>query len=297
MKNIVKLNFILFLLVFILSFTTKSYATASGTLELETNKTEYKKGEEIVVNVKISNFESTRGINAIGGYLEYDKENLTYKEMKGKNGWSAPAINSENGKFISTHSSLDTTCDLIFEIIFEAKTDEASDVNIKLNNIQISDGNGEYDLNNATALIEIVSSSIPLNPDDSDGPNKDDDNNDDNNNDDNNNGNNNNGNNNNDDKNNANGNNGNGNNANDNKDDGNKNGNNSNGSGSDKNNNQSSNIVGDDKNQESDNLANKILPHTGSGKNILAIIIVIAIISIVIFFRKYKIFDKIIKNK
>ncbi len=278
MKRILKISFVLLLLI---SCVLTVYATITADVTLSTSKSKYSKDEEIVVTVKLTNLESEKGIIAFGAVLEYDKENLQYVSMNGKNGWSNPYYNEENGKFVTDRGSFATEDGEIFEIIFKAKTDKADKVDVTIKNIEVADGIEEDKFSPATLTISIGDDSGDVtDPDDENPDNNADDRNTNTN------------------TNTISDNNTNTNtNTNTNKSTNTNNNTNTNtNTNTNKNNNQNNDNTAP--NNQQDNLADKALPNAGMGRNIVILILIgVMIIVPVILFKKMEIMDKLLGNK
>ena len=176
MKKLLNLSITLFI-VFIVSiiFTTTSFAGIKANVSLKPSKSEFSKKEKIVVNVDISNFNSETGINVLGGVLEYDKTNLEFNTIKGPdNGWGTASYNPENGKFVIDCSGMYNKNGTIFQIVFNAKTENANNVSVKLKNIEVANGDEEVKLTDPNS----TSVTIKTTPEDDNGGDdkKDDDN-------------------------------------------------------------------------------------------------------------------------
>ena len=83
-----------------------SYAgEENNTIEINTNKEQIKKGEEIEISIKIPSTESS--LYTYSGELEYDQaafENITKENFNTENSWENLEYNEQNGKFILTNN-------------------------------------------------------------------------------------------------------------------------------------------------------------------------------------------------
>lgn len=140
MKKIIKLCFIVTIISIIFGIGANTYATIDGKIELNTEKSEYSKDEQVSVEVKLCNLNADNGIIAFVGELEYDKNNLEYLGMEGKNGWATPSYNEANGKFVSDRNTYSENNEVMFQINFKVKSESAENVKIAVKNIEISNG-------------------------------------------------------------------------------------------------------------------------------------------------------------
>ena len=288
MKKIVKISLILFS---IMCIVTAVYA-ASCNISLKTEKDEFSKDEEFVVDVNMSNIQSEPGIIIFGATLEYDKNNLTLVKMEGKNTWATPSYNEENGTFVVDRGAPNKSDETIFSMTFKVKSQEAKTSTITLKNVEASDGDGDIKISNATKTITLKSETPTTKPEDNN--NNTNNNNTNNNNTNNNNTNNNNTNNNNTNNNNTNNNNTNNNNTNNSNNNNNKNNNTNNNSNTNKN----RNIVANTSNNknEADSMKTGTLPKAGA-TNIILVVLGILVALGVFFYIRIKALDKTMKSK
>lgn len=141
MKKVVSLTLILIILNCMIG---NVYAAFNCEINLQTNKTEFSKNEEIIVDVNISNIQSDRGVISLGATLEYDKDSLTLVKMEGRNGWETPAegasYNSENGAIAITRSGLGKSNETVFRITFKTTDASKKNLTITLKDITVADG-------------------------------------------------------------------------------------------------------------------------------------------------------------
>lgn len=141
MKKVVSLTLILITLNCMIG---NVYAAFNCEINLQTNKTEFSKNEEIIVDVNISNIQSDRGVISLGATLEYDKDSLTLVKMEGRNGWETPAegasYNSENGAIAITRSGLGKSNETVFRITFKTTDASKKNLTITLKDITVADG-------------------------------------------------------------------------------------------------------------------------------------------------------------
>ena len=145
MKKIVKLILLLFSVILISLCNVKNvYGVSSCEVNLFTERSEYKIGDEIVVYVRISQIQSEIGIFTGMMTLDYDKNSLELLKMEGQNSWDTPILNSsynsDNGKLVITKSGFTKNDENILKITFKAITNNDI-VNININDISFSDSN------------------------------------------------------------------------------------------------------------------------------------------------------------
>ena len=79
MKKFVTLSLTLVLIFMVI---TNVYAVSSFKVSMEASKDELTKNEEFTVEVKISDIQDEKGIIAMGGEIEYDKDSLTLVKVE-----------------------------------------------------------------------------------------------------------------------------------------------------------------------------------------------------------------------
>lgn len=130
------------------------YAAITCKVNLQTTKTEFKKNEEFVVDVKLSNLQSKKGIIAFGATLVYDKESLTLVKMEGKNGWATPSYSEDNGKLVMERNGFATKDETLFQITFKFKEESNKNVSIALKSLEVADGNERSKLGDTSITIK-----------------------------------------------------------------------------------------------------------------------------------------------
>ena len=159
-----KILTVFFMMLFIVTSTlsVKSFAAInSAKLDLNPSKTQYKVGDTVEITLKLSELNADKGIVAYSAVLDYDKDKLEYKGMKGLNGWDNPNYNADNGKFVADGDGDDSSLngeDLCI-ITFEAKS-EGNNVPIKVTDIEIANGENAHKTKyEATTSINIQDNS------------------------------------------------------------------------------------------------------------------------------------------
>lgn len=156
MRKLKKIIFIAILTIVILySISNKIYATIGCKTSLEMPREEYKAREEIECYIKISSLDTSKGIVAIGGKIEYDKNLLSLESIKGEDEWSNPSYNEENGKLISFRNGFAKQDENVFKIIFKVKDNAKGNIKINLKEFEVSDGSEEVTIENVSKTIKI----------------------------------------------------------------------------------------------------------------------------------------------
>ena len=161
MKKIVSLVVMLLTVVCIMGSV---YAAPNCNVGITTEKTEYRKNDEIVAQVSISNIQSEKGIIAFGATLEYDKDSLTLLKIEGQNGWSNPSINNANGKFVMDRSDRVKNNETLLKITFKVKETSKQNLSITIKDVSIGDGTAPAKINGAVRNITIKEASSPTTP-------------------------------------------------------------------------------------------------------------------------------------
>lgn len=163
MKKISKLSIIMLLIMFCL--TANVYAKPNCNINMITEKTEIVKGQELTIDVKLSNIESEKGIIAIEGILEYDKDCLTLSKMKGQNDWSSAidgiSYNSLTGKFVIDKDGLAKNDEVILKIIFTVNSTDKKSTTVKLKDIIVADGTVPAKISEVTKTMTIKEEQKP----------------------------------------------------------------------------------------------------------------------------------------
>lgn len=146
---------ILAFLVIMMTFLTVSYAAFTCKIALVLDKQEVSKNEEFTMNINLADIQSERGIITLGATLSYDKDSLSLVKMEGKNGWSNPSYNEDNGKFVLDRSSFALTNETMIQVTFKVKEQAKKNVNITMKNIAISDGNQEATIADSVVAIAV----------------------------------------------------------------------------------------------------------------------------------------------
>lgn len=161
MKKIVKISLIL---LSIMCVTLSAYAF-SCSMSLDSTKNEYKPGDDVTVDVKLTNIDAADGIIALIATLEYDTNSLTYVSMQGQNGWETPAYSETSKKLIMSRNALVTTPETVLTINFKVKEQSAKNPTITLKNITASGGiaTGDIPVADMTKTITVKTPVTPAN--------------------------------------------------------------------------------------------------------------------------------------
>lgn len=154
MKKISLITCLLAILSIII-FSLVSYANTTGKIEIITDKTEYYNGNEVVVEVNLLDFEKNSGIICAGGVLEYDKDYLEFVKIEGSGEWEKPEFNELNGKWVTDRSEPMNSAETIFRVTFKVKLNDNQKTEIKLTNVEVSEGKGKITLNDASKELTI----------------------------------------------------------------------------------------------------------------------------------------------
>lgn len=157
MKKVEKI--ILLVLVATICMASSVYAALSCNITLEAEKKELSKNEEFVVDVKISNIQSDRGIISLGATLEYDKDSLELVKMEGQNNWETPqagfSYNENNGKIVITRNGFVKDTENILKLTFKMKEGAKESSTITLKDITVADGNEPANVNSASVSVSL----------------------------------------------------------------------------------------------------------------------------------------------
>lgn len=150
------------LILVIVTLISNVYAVSTCKVDLKTGRSEYNKNDEIIVSVELSDIQDEKGIIAIGGTLEYDKNSLELVKMEAQGDWTKPSYNEENGKFVTDRDKNYATKDeTVFNIIFKVKEESKKDITISLKDISASNGKEDIKTDNVSKVITIKNSTVP----------------------------------------------------------------------------------------------------------------------------------------
>ena len=132
-----KIFFIINILI-ITCINLVSYAgEENNTIEINTNKEQIKKGEEIEISIKIPSTENS--LYTYSGELEYDKEvfeNVTNENFNAENSWGNLEYNEKNGKFILTNNKSKGNEEILKIKLLCKNDNENTDTKIDIKNLK-----------------------------------------------------------------------------------------------------------------------------------------------------------------
>lgn len=150
------------LILVIVTLVSNVYAASKFEVNLSTEKSEYNKNDEFEVDVKVRNIQDEKGIIALGGTLEYDKNSLELVKMEAQGDWTKPSYNEDNGKFVADRDKNYATKDeSVFKITFKVKEESKKDITITLKDISASNGKEDIKTDNVSKVITIKNSTVP----------------------------------------------------------------------------------------------------------------------------------------
>lgn len=121
-RKIYRITFITILLICACITFVSAY---SFNVSMSVSKETINEGEEIAVVFRVSNLDvGTNGINAVSGYLQYDKtvfEEVTDVSLDGLNSW-VPTYNTSNGKLTLTKTTFTKEDEDFVQVVLKAKT-------------------------------------------------------------------------------------------------------------------------------------------------------------------------------
>ena len=150
------------LILVIVTLVSNVYAVSKCKVDLKTDKSEYNKNDEFTVNVNLSDIQDEKGIIAVGGTLEYDKNSLELVKMEAQGKWTKPSYNEANGKFVTDRdNSYATKGETLFKITFKVKEESKKDITITLKDISASNGKEDIKTDNVSKVITIKNATVP----------------------------------------------------------------------------------------------------------------------------------------
>lgn len=161
MKRVTLLSLIL---IIIISLVSSVYAETPCKVSLQVDKSEVNIGDEITVDVKLSNILDEKGIFGISAILEYNKESLKYVSMESQEGWEKPSYYEDSGIIaILREEEYANTDQIICKIKF--KVMDTNNLTVKLKGITASNGSIDIELGEeSTDKSETDGSGDPVPP-------------------------------------------------------------------------------------------------------------------------------------
>lgn len=161
MKKVALLSLIL---IIVISLVGSVYAESPCKVSLQVDKSEVSIGDEITVDVKLSNIQDEKGIFGISAILEYNKESLKYISIESQEGWEKPSYYEDSGIIaVLREEEYATTDQTIYKIKFEVM--DTNNLTVKLKDIVASNGSVDIKLGEeSTDKSEIDDSGDPIPP-------------------------------------------------------------------------------------------------------------------------------------
>ena len=146
----------------ILSLSNVSVQAASGiTAILENEKIESKSGDEVVVTLRLDNYEEIKkGVNVYKATLDYDKnvfEEVSQSNFQTQNNWEELKFNKDTGEFIAIKRIGSKAQEEIVKIKLKVKDNaHAGKGDILIKDIVISEGKEDKILEESKSTIDII---------------------------------------------------------------------------------------------------------------------------------------------
>ena len=159
-KNTISEKIIGIILIIMLIFSQNVYAfNDSFKTNLSVNTSQVKKGENVTVNISLSDIAIESGEKGIGAYtakIDFDSSVLEYVSTGGTQNWEAPFYkekmivgNTSNGEVMKTSGSIGT-------ITFKVKDDaKAGETTIKLTNFSGSTAVTDVSASNTSVKLTV----------------------------------------------------------------------------------------------------------------------------------------------
>lgn len=158
-RKIISLSLIL---IIVMTLVSNVYAVSKCKVDIALDKKEYNVNDEFTVDVVLSNIQDEKGIIAIGGKLEYDKDSLELVKIEAQGDWTKPSYNEANGKFATDRDNNYATKDeTVFKVTFKVKEESKKVLTITLKDIVASNGKEDIKSDNASKDITIINSTEP----------------------------------------------------------------------------------------------------------------------------------------
>lgn len=163
-----KIGILIFIILIIIGISNYSKAS-SFNFTVNTNKTEVEPGEEVTVEIKLSDIDmGEKGINVVEGKLEYDKNFLEMQKFEDNNEWRIIYNSGEGelkGKFlIDKMDEGIKTDESIAKIKFKVKEDvKQEETQIKIKGIKSNDGQNLIDEEDKEVTLKLKKSIYNVN--------------------------------------------------------------------------------------------------------------------------------------
>lgn len=144
MKKLLTISAMVVIIMCLVKTSTTAAMQCNVTLD-SSEINEITANDEFVVEAKVSDIFSTRGLVSLGATLEYNTKSLKLKSIKGVGDYSNPAFNEKNGKILIEREPTNHNATM-FTMTFEVLNTD--DVKVELKNITASDGTGLTTIDN-----------------------------------------------------------------------------------------------------------------------------------------------------
>ena len=162
MKN-KKLTFlaIVIIIIMIVFITINVQASTSLKSTIESSKNELKKEEEVVISLKLDEYQHIKnGINAYKATLEYDEnifEEVLEKDFTSKNNWEMLKYNKDTKEFVAIKKVGSKEPEEVASITLKVKEEvEPKTTEVKIKEIVTSDGKKDINIEDSKAIINII---------------------------------------------------------------------------------------------------------------------------------------------
>ena len=149
---------------------TTIFAAMSAEVSLSASKQTVKPGEEVIVHLSVKDIQDTsKGINAIEGVLEYDssvfsavEQNDSSTDFTSSNSWDSPVYYDATGKFVTSKATYVTADEEIMTVKLKVKeTAEDGETTVKVKNVKVSNTDEIYELSTgAEVKINIAKETL-----------------------------------------------------------------------------------------------------------------------------------------
>lgn len=165
MKKVIGLLLCIISVCFIIMPTDVVNARTSITASLNSKVDEIKKGEEVVITLRFSNYEGIKkGINTYKAALKYDREvfeTVKISNFKNKSGWENLKFNEKTNEFVAIKKTRTKVDEDVVQITLKARKDVKPQKSIiSVVDIVVSEDKNDILLNNASKTIKIVEDKV-----------------------------------------------------------------------------------------------------------------------------------------
>lgn len=143
------------MLIAMILLMSNVYAESTCDVNINSNKWEIIKNEEITLTFSLSNIKDEMGILIIGATLKYDKNILELKNMEAIGGWSGPSYNESNGIFVLDRNDYTKKNGAMIKVTFKAIEESENNTIVGLTNIAASNGLEDIDVKETAISLKI----------------------------------------------------------------------------------------------------------------------------------------------